>query len=80
MHSGINAFAVMEENDVEDAEEIVDQLEHDIEDVEKEFEDAKKDDADPETLEKQEKAEKLIQQIEGQLDYLKQHMDTEENS
>jgi len=70
----------MEEDKLDNPEEIVDQLEHDVENMEEEFEEAKKDDADPETLKKQEKAEKLIQQIEGQLDYLKQHIDTEENN
>lgn len=51
--------------------EILDELEKEVEEAEKDFEEIKSDDVPDTTREKQEMAEKLLEEVHDQLEFLK---------
>lgn len=62
-----------------DIEEELEELEKSFDSTRKDFESAKSDDVDDELMEKQEDAEELIQEIRGQLEFLRDAVDESED-
>jgi hypothetical protein len=62
-----------------DIEEELEELEKSFDSTKKDFESAKSDDVDDELMEKQEDAEELIQEIRGQLEFLRDAVDESED-
>lgn len=57
--------------------EILDELEHEVEEAERDFEQLKGDEVPETTREKQEMVENLLEEVHGQLEFLKEVADQE---
>lgn len=59
-------------------EDLLEELERDVDDMEREFQEAKDPNPEDTMREKQQRAEQLIEEIHGQLKFLKKQMDSKD--